>query len=294
MVKMKILITGASGFLGEKLFSVFSSDYEVYGTYLKGEESSLYKLDLTDKEALDSLVGKIKPSIVINAAGITDVDYCESNPEQAKKISVDCIKNLVETCLKHKCRLVHISTDYVFDGKKGNYKEEDKINPINVYGVIKLEEEKTILSSKLEYIISRTAVLYGYNSNEDKRTYVNWVISKLKNNEEIKIINDQYTTPTLIDDIADALKKLIELKKTGIYHVTGSECINRYDFAVKVADIFNLKRELIVPITSKDIKWKAQRPMNSCLNTDKLKNLDIKMSNINEGLSKMKKQMEFL
>jgi dTDP-4-dehydrorhamnose reductase len=290
---MKILITGASGFLGEKLFSIFSSEYEVVGTYLKGEKTSLYKLDLTDKKAVDNLVEKIRPDIVINTAGITDVDYCEENPENAKKISSACIKNLVETCLKYRCKLVHISTDYVFDGEKGDYKEDDKPNPINVYGKMKLEEENVIISSKIEHIISRVAVLYGYNSNSDKQTFTNWVIKKLKSNEEIKIINDQYTTPTLIDDIAESLKNLIELKRTGIYHIVGSECINRYDFAIKIAEIFNLKN-LIKPITSKDIKWRAKRPMNSCLNTDKLKKLGIKMSNINEGLIKMKNQMGIL
>lgn len=287
---MKILITGAGGFLGQKLFSTLSKEYDVYGADRKGREP-FYKVDLTEKETLDKIIKELRPDVIINSAGITDVDYCEENPEEVKKISQRCIKNLIETGLKNKCKFVHISTDYVFDGKKGDYEEDDRTNPINVYGKIKLEEEKAITSSKSDYIISRVAVLYGYNSPEDKQTFVNWVINKLKNGQEIKVINDQFTTPTLIDDIAGAIKNLIRLDKTGTYHVAGSECISRYDFAIKIADTFNLKKGLIRSITSEEIKWKAKRPMKSCLNTDKLKKLNIKMSNINEGLNKMKKQM---
>jgi dTDP-4-dehydrorhamnose reductase len=290
MVKMKILITGAGGFLGQKLFSIISKDYEVYGTDRRGREP-FHKVDLTDKENLAKIVSELRPDVIINSAGITDVDYCEENPEEVRKISQRCIKNLIETCLKNKCKLVHISTDYVFDGKKGDYGEDNKTNPINVYGKIKLEEEKAITSSTLDYIISRVAVLYGYNSPEDKQTFANWVINKLKSRQDIKIINDHFSTPTLIDDIVEAIKNLIRLDKTGIYHVAGSERINRYEFAIKIANIFNLKKSLIRPVTSEEIKWKANRPKDSSLNTDKLKKLNIKMSNIREGLNKMKKQM---
>ncbi|MFH1229162.1 MAG: SDR family oxidoreductase [Candidatus Aenigmatarchaeota archaeon] len=286
---MRVLIIGAEGFLGQKLFSIFSKSHETFGTSKDGK--NFYRLDLTDKKRLYYIANETSPEVIINAAGITDVDYCEENPELVKSISGICIDNLLLTCAKHKCKLVHFSTDYIFDGKKGDYIESDEAYPVNVYGEMKLEQEKEIISSDANYIIPRVAVLYGYNSAKDKKTFVNWVIERLRQGESISVADDQFVTPTIIDDVANALKRLLEIGERGIFHVAGSECISRHALAVKVAEVFNLDKSLITPASSRKLMWKARRPMNSCLRTDKLNKLNIKMSNMNEGLSEMKRQM---
>jgi dTDP-4-dehydrorhamnose reductase len=291
---MKILVIGAAGFVGEKLYNILSKDFEVIGTYYAEKKYNFKYLDMSNRESVIKLISKTKPHVVIHTAGITNVDFFEENPNEIKRVNIQGIKNIIEGCLKTNSKLICISSDYVFDGEKGNYIEEDKPNPISAYGKAKLEEEELVKNSGLNYLILRIAVPYGYNSLSDKQTFEKWVINNLKNNKEIKVIDDQYNTPTLIDDIANAAKRLIELNRTGIYHVTGSERISRYDFALKVAEIFNLDKKLIKKVKTKDLNWKAKRPKDSSLNIDKLKKLGIKMSNINEGLSKMKKQMESL
>jgi dTDP-4-dehydrorhamnose reductase len=294
MVKMKILIIGASGFVGEKLFNILSKDFEVIGTYSSKKKDDFEQLDMSNRESVVELIGKIKPDVVVHTAGITNVDFFEENHEEIQRVNVQGTKNIIEGCLKTNSKLIYISTDYVFDGEKGNYKEEDEPNSISVYGKVKLEEEELVKNSHLKYLILRISVPYGYNSPNDKQTFEKWVINNLKNNKEISVIDDQFNTPTLIDDIANAVKRLIELNKIGAYHVTGSERISRYDFAIKIANIFRLNKALIKKIETKDLKWKAKRPKDSSLNIDKLKKLDVKMSNINEGLDKMKRQMGVL
>jgi len=288
---MKILIIGASGFVGEKLYNSLSKGFEVIGTYSTKKKDNFEQLDMSNRNSVIESITKIKPDVVIHTAGITNVDFFEENFKEVQRVNIQGTKNIIEGCLKTNSKLIYISSDYVFDGEKGNYTEEDEPNPINAYGKAKLEEEELVKNSGLKYLILRIAVPYGYNSSDDKQTFEKWIINNLRNNKEIKVIDNQFNTPTLIDDIANAVKKLIELKKVGIYHVTGSERISRYDFAIKIASIFRLNKALIKRIKTKDLNWKATRPIDSSLNTDKLKKLDIKMSNINEGLSIMKKQM---
>jgi len=288
---MKILIIGASGFVGEKIYNVLSSDFEVIGTYSTKKKHNFEHLDMSNRESVIKLISKIKPNVVIHTAGITNVDFFEENPEEIQRVNIQGAKNIIHACLKINSKLIDISTDYVFDGEKGNYTEEDRPNPISVYGKAKLEEEDLVKNSGLNYLILRISVPYGYNASYDKQTFEKWIINNLKNNKEIKVIDDQFNTPTLIDDIANAVKKLIELNRTGIYHVTGSEKISRYDFALKVTEIFGLNEDLIKKLKTKDLNWKAKRPKDSSLNINKLRKEGINMSNINEGLNKMKKQM---
>ena len=287
---MRVLVIGAGGFLGQKIYKTFSESFETYGA-TNLETDNLY-LDITNIDSIKNVLEKVKPNIVINCAGLTDVDYLEGHPDVAEKVNVGGIKNISDVCSKAKMKLIGISTDYVFDGKKGDYTEDDKPNPINVHGNAKFNEEKTIKGSMKDYIIARVSVLYGYNSPNDKQTFVNWVIKKLETGEKIRVIDDQLNTPTLIDDIASALIHLIKAEKNGIYHITGSEKISRYDFALKVAETFKLNKDLIEPIKTSDLKWKAKRPMDSSLSINKLMKEGVRMSGINEGLRRMKAQME--
>jgi len=291
---MRVLIIGASGFVGEKVYNILSKTFEVIGTYSTKKKYDFEQLDISDKDSVLKIIRRIRPDVVIHTAGITNVDFFEENPEEICRVNVQGTKNIIDGCLEIDSKLVYISTDYVFDGEIGDYKEEYKPSPISAYGNAKLEEEELVKKSNLKYLILRISVPYGVNSRDNKQTFEKWVINNLRSNKEIKVIDDQFNTPTLIDDIANAIKKLIELKRTGVYHVTGSERISRYDFAVKIAEVFNLNKNLIKRVKTKDLSWKAKRPKDSSLNISKLKNENIYMSNINEGLNKMKKQLGVL
>ena len=289
---MNVLIIGASGFVGEKLFNVLSERFNVTGTYNTKSKDKLVKLDMGNSYAVSELIAQTKANIVIHTAGITNVDLFEKENEKYQKISSEWMANVINGCRRTGSKPIYISTDYVFDGKKGDYKEDDETNPINAYGRSKLNDEKALESSGLDYLILRISVPYGYNSADDKQTFEKWVMNNLKDGKEISVIDDQINTPTFIDDIAQVVERMIEMNESGIFHVAGSERISRYDFALSVAETFNLNKNLIKRAKAKDLKWNAQRPLDSSLNIDKLKSLGIEMSNVKKGLVKMRKQIE--
>lgn len=277
---MKILTTGSNGFLGTKLMSILSKKFNVIGI---DRESDITKNEVIDK------IKRIKPDIIIHAAAYTDVDECEIEKEKCYDVNVNGTKNIIEAAKLINAKIIYISTDFVFDGKKGNYKEEDTLNPINYYSKTKFEAEELVKKNS-NYLIIRSAVLYGYNNKNDNFNFVEWVIENLKGDNKIKIVNDQINSPTLIDDICYSIIKLIN--QTGIFNVAGSESISRYDFALKIAEVFNLNKNLIEPVTSEELNQRAVRPKNLSLDISKITSLGIEMSNIEEGLLKMKKQIK--
>lgn len=283
---MRVLIIGV-GFLGTKLMSKFSNHFEVYGTSFHNRKE-LFQLDICDKENMNSLFSKINPDIVIHTAAFSDVDKCEEDKEFARKINIEGIKNVINACRNFNSKLMFISTDFVFDGKKGDYTEEDLSMPLNYYGETKLEGERLIINSGVKYIIIRTAVLYGYNDKEDGSNFFKWVYESLKNGKKINVFTDQINSPTLIDDIAEVLIVLINKDKEGRFNVVGSETISRFDFAVKIADFFWFDKKLIKPIKSNQFKQKALRPRNVSLDISKIKRLGIKMNGVNSGLMVIK------
>ncbi len=288
---MKILIVGASGFLGKKLFNILSKEFEVIGT-THTKKKGFIDLDITKKDKTLQLIEKVKPNMIIMPASITDVDFCEKEKEKAHQTNVEGVKSIVEGCKKINARLIYFSTDYVFNGKKGNYKEDDQLNPLSYYAKTKVEAEEIVKNSRLDYIIGRVSCLYGYNSTEDKQTFVNFVISNIKKGNPVSAFRDQILSPTLIDDIVNAILILIKKWENGIFHIAGSEPISRYDFTLKITDVFNLDKKLIKSIKTSELKQKAKRPLNASLDISKLEKLGIKMSNIEEGLKKMKEQLE--
>lgn len=288
---MKVFIIGASGFLGTKLMKLMGNDFEVFGSYVSNKVEGLYYLNITDKKAVLNLFKKMKPDVVIHAGGMTNVDACEHDRDMAWNINVLGTKNIIHACLEQKSKLVYVSTDYVFDGRKGDYSERDKPNPLSYYAKTKLESERMVLKCKNNLII-RPAILYGYNYEKDKSHFVKFVYTKLSNEEEVNAFTDWIRTPTLIDDIANALAVLIKNDGKGIYHVAGSEKISMYDFAIKISKVFNLDQSLINKAYAKDSKLAAERPIDSSLNISKIKESGIKMSNIYEGLELTKKQMK--
>ncbi len=282
MTKKKIQIIGATGFLGSKIYQDFSQNYKVTGTYFKNKNPYMRPYDLTKFDL--TLFKEIKPNIVIHTAAMTDVDECETNPQKAYQINVEGTKNVIEGCRINNSKLIYISTDFVFDGKAGDYKETDLPNPLNFYAKTKLKAEQIVKDSGLNYIIARVAVLYGQN---DSQKFVNWCINKLRNQKQVFLINDHIRTPTLIDDISSALEELIERKFQGIIHITGPEKLSAYQMGIKIAETFGLNKKYIKSITSDKFKQKAERPKDSSLNIEKLQHEGIKMSKFIEGLKKI-------
>ena len=289
--KEKALVIG-KGFLGEKLFHLLEEKgFEARIASL--EEKTDYKIDITDIASIDSVFGKFKPKFVFLAAAISNVDFCEENKDKCFAVNLHGARNTALCCKEFGSKLVFVSTDFVFDGEKGFYDETDKPNPINVYGKSKFEAEKAILGLKMkDLIIARTSTLYGFNSFFDKTTFVSWVVKSLSEKKEINVVFDQKTSPTLIDDLAESLIDLCKMKAEGLFHVAGSEPMDRLSFAKKIAEIFELDESLIKKIDSNQLNQKARRPRDASLKIKKLNSMGIKTKNTEDGLKEMKKQME--
>lgn len=287
VAKTKILIIGASGLLGSKIYEKFSKHYKLIGTYSKNKHDNIYHYGLTKKDL--TIFKETKPDIVIHTAGMTKLDPCETNKEEAYKVNVEGTENIVKGCKLNNSKIIYLSTDFVFDGKKGDYKEEDETNPLSYYAKTKLKSEELIKNSGLDYIIPRVAVLYGAKQNNK---LVSWCIDQLKNKEYVTLIADHIRTPTLVDNVAEALNVLIQKNKQGTYHIAGSEKLSAFSMGVRIAEVFNFDKKYLKPITSHRFQQIAPRPRDSSLNIEKLQKEGIKMSSFVEGLRKIKEQMK--
>jgi len=298
----KVFITGANGLLGQKLVSVFSSENKILASDLQPEffppepkaKEGVFeyrKIDIIDKRNLKNVISYFNPEVIVNSAAYTDVDGCETEKDKAWMVNVEGVKNLVDLCKKKKIKLVHLSTDYLFDGRNGPYSEDEPPNPLGYYGLTKLESEKIIKKNLDDYIIVRTNVLYGNGVRINN--FVLWVIEKLKKGENIKIITDEFNNPTLADNLAEAISELVKKDFKGIINVAGSEYFSRYDFAQRIALTFNLDKKRITQITAKELKRKAPRPSKGGLKIDFAKKiLSTRILGVDEGLEYMKSNLK--
>ena len=296
----RILICGSNGLLGQRLSSILSgqTQYEVLNTSI--ERSFVFddrmfdytQLDITNRSDVKSLVSSFQPDVILNAAAATNVDWCESNHEAAWKINVKAVENLVEAARKVHAQLIHVSTDYIFDGKSGPYDETASPNPIGYYGKTKLASENAVRTADISYAIVRTLVLYGCGIGV-KSNFALWLIQSLREGKHIRVVEDQVGNPTYVGDLAAAIIRIFELSRQGIYHVAGSENISRYDFALRAAQVFNLDASLIERVKTSDLNQTAARPMQSGFILNKAeKELDIRFHNATEGLLMLKQELE--
>ncbi len=292
---MKLLITGASGLFGSKLAEIATGkNYEVYSGY--SQDRPIYgtavQFDISDKNKVEETFKKIDPKVVVHTATLTDVDKCETNKELAWKINVEGTKNITDAAKKSHSFLIYISTDYVFNGEKGQYKETDITDPVNYYGLTKLKAEELVKNSIEEACIARASVIYGSSPAAGKINFALWLVNKLRKNENPKVLTDQWNSPTLNTNMADMTMEVIERKLTGIYHISGATRISRYDFAKLVAQTFNLNTNLITPSTTAEFSWPAKRPRDSSLDTLKAqKILKNKPLQIHQALEQLKKEL---
>lgn len=282
----RLFVTGGSGLLGSKFLDI-NEGYEIILTHHKNPDETSIFLDVTNQEDVLEKIISINPDAVIHSAALTDVDYCEDHKKEAWDVNAKGTENIVKACEKTDSKLIYVSTDFVFDGEKGMYSEEDETNPLNHYALTKLKGEEFVQNSNLNYAIARVSVLYGWH---ERMNFVTWAIGELKEKRQINIVTDQYNSPTFADNAARALIKIFDKNKEGVYHVAGNERISRFDFAKNIAEIFNMNENLINPIKSNDLVQKAKRPRDSSLCVEKAqRELGIKLLSTKEGLEEMKK-----
>ena len=290
---MKILVTGASGLLGRKVVQIaLEEGHEAYAIYKEHLTSSgtPIKLDLTNLEELSKILSERKPDTVIHTAAYTDVDGCEVNRELAWRVNADATKYLAMASSQIGFHLIYVSTDYVFDGEKGFYTEEDEPNPISYYGYSKLRGEEFLKEYATDWCIARPSVLYGWGPRY-KKNFATWLLNNLKQGREVEILIDQYVSPTLNTNLAQMLLEIAERKITGTLHTAGATKVNRYEFALKLAETFNLNKNLIKPTTMNKIRWTAKRPKDSSLNVNRATTLlNHKPLNLEHAFEVMKKE----
>ena len=292
----KLLLIGASGLLGNKIYQFSKDKYETYGTYDSHKPAKLsntFRLDVTEKDNVSKLLRDVKPDIVIDTHALSNVDYCELHPDDAWRINVEGTKNVAESCKINGCKYVFISTDYVYDGSKTTtYSEKDKPHPINYYGKTKLIAEKVIETLDMDYIIARTAVLFGVSDSFGKLPFPNWVIQQLKLKNRIKVVMDQYSNPTLIDNLAEFLLSLYEKDRFGLFNVSGKDNISRLEFSKMLAKEFGFDQKLIEPITTTELNQPANRPQKVALNVSKAeKSAGIHSLRLEEAIKIFKNQL---
>jgi dTDP-4-dehydrorhamnose reductase len=294
----RVLIIGANGLVGQKLTDIFSNDRR-FDLLISARQSEAYnkaasfgyvQLDATNLSNVKELVWNFSPEIIINAAAYTDVDGCEREKELSWKANVTAVENLITASRLVGARVVHISTDYVFDGKAGPYDETATPNPLSYYGKEKLASENAVRASGENWAIVRTMVVYGV-APKVKKNFAIWLAQELKKGNKVNIVCDQFGNATLADDLARGIYELVRQNKRGLYHMAGSDILSRYEFARKLADEFGFDKSLIHPIKTAELNQLAVRPLQSGLITLKAQaELGITFLSSEESLKKFKEQ----
>lgn len=264
---MKVLVTGANGLLGQKLVKLISREPEIelFATG-KGPNRNppgpyqYLNLDVTSQESINSISDQVKANVIIHTAAMTNVDLCEKEREACWKLNVDSVEYLIDACQKHNTFLVHLSTDFIFDGKAGPYTEKDKPNPLSYYGESKLASEELLLKSDIRWGIARTVLVYGISHDMSRSNIMLWVKKNLEEGKKISVVNDQWRTPTLAEDLAEGCWLIATKEAEGIFNISGSDLVTPYDIALKTSEFFGLDSSLIEEVDGSIFKQDAVRP----------------------------------
>lgn len=305
---MKILITGSNGLLGQKLVYKLRNKTGIDCIATARGENRLVKqdgytyetLDITSKQNVDQIFSKHMPDVIINTAAMTNVDACETEKENCWAMNVTAVDNQIRALeqLKssypnYKPHFIHLSTDFIFDGTHGPVDENEKPNPLSYYAESKLEAEKITQATKLDWAIARTVLVYGIVDNMSRSNIVLWVKSNLEQGKKINVVDDQYRTPTLAEDLADGCILIAEKRAKGIYNISGKDFYSILELAHKVADYYKLDKSLINPSKSTDIKQPAKRPPITGFIIDKAKkDLGYNPHSFEEGIKILEDQIK--
>lgn len=292
---MRILVTGSNGLLGQKLVELLltKDDYLIATAKStlaidlpKGE---FHSLDITNPDEIQKVIQQSKPDAIINTAAMTQVDHCETEREKCWANNVTAVESLVKVCEKTKTHLIHVSTDFIFDGTRGPLDESEKPNPLSYYGESKLAAEVAIQKSNIDWAILRTVLVFGVTKDMSRSNIVLWVKKSLEEGNVINVVNDQWRTPTLAEDLAMGCYLAATKKIKGIYNISGDEMMTPYDIAIKTADFFGLDKSLIQQTDSTKFKQPAARPPKTGFIIDKAKReLGYKPHSFVEGLGVLK------
>lgn len=265
---MKILITGSNGLLGQHLVKLLVQEgrHEVIATArghnrLKNTGSYAYvSLDITKEAEVDAVISHYRPDALIHSAAMTQVDDCELQQEKCWQANVNATAYLVEAAQKIGSFFLLLSTDFIFDGTSGPYTEEALPHPLSHYGHSKLAAEKIVREGQLPWAIARTVLVYGVAEDMSRTNIILWVKNNLEQGKRIKVVDDQWRTPTLVQDLAMGCKLIVEQKATGIFHISGQDLLTPYEMALKIADCFHLNRSLIEKADATTFTQPASRP----------------------------------
>lgn len=296
----KILITGSNGFLGQKLISklLLKNEYDIIATSkgnnrLKVKDGYKYiKLNVSSYAEVENVFASEKPDVVINTVAMTNVDKCEDDKELADKLNVVAVKYILDACRKNDTFFIHISTDFIFDGLDGPYRENSVPNPINFYGLTKLKAEKIIEESSVKSTILRTMLLYGINEDTNSSNIILWAKNALEKGHPISVVDDQYRTPTLIDDLADGCLLVAQQRIKGVFNISGKDFLSIYELVKKVGKFWGLDTSNMKRVNSDTLNQKAKRPLKTGFNLSKSMGiLGYNPHSIEEGFEIMNKQM---
>ena len=268
MIAKTILVTGANGLLGQKLIDklVNRSAVQLVATgrgpsrHPLQEGYAYEELDITDEERMRELFEVYQPTELINCAAMTHVDKCEQNPEQCELLNVKAVELMCRVCRDYGTRIIHLSTDFIFDGENGPYAEKDAPNPLSIYGDSKLRSERVVLKAGIPFAIARTMLVYGVVADMSRSNIVLWAKRALEGEQEINVVNDQFRSPTLAEDLAEGVILIAMKEKTGIYHISGPETLSVVGMVRQVAQHWELKESLISEIDSATLGQPAKRP----------------------------------
>lgn len=274
---MKILITGSNGLLGQKLLHKLRVDNSVeFIATSRGEnrvsEQSNYKyidLDITDKTAVAQIITEKNPNVVINTAAMTNVDLCEEEKSECDDLNVNAVQYLADACEKIEAHLIHISTDFIFDGKNGPYKEEDEPNPLSYYGLSKLKSEQLLQDHTVKWTILRTIIVFGVGENLSKGNIVLWAKGALEKGDPLNIIDDQFRAPTLAEDLADACILAATKKAFGVFNASGKDIMSIYEIVERIAKHYGNTTENLNRISTTTLNQTAGRPPRTGFILDK-------------------------
>jgi dTDP-4-dehydrorhamnose reductase len=305
-----ILITGSNGLLGQKLIYALlernknGSEWNIIATS-KGENRltekngyTYHALDISIREEVFSAIKKFQPEVIVNTAAMTNVDACETQKEECFAMNVTAVQNFIDINevwqpASGQCHFIHLSTDFVFDGEAGPYKETDKTNPLSYYAWSKLEAEKLLQASKIKWAILRTIIVYGVADNMSRSNIVLWAKEALEKGQKMNIVDDQFRSPTLAEDLAEGCLLCAEKNATGIFHIAGKDQMSVLELVYRVADFWKLDKSLVTPSKSETIKQPAKRPWRTGLIIEKAKKeLGYNPHSFEEGLALLDQQLK--
>lgn len=297
----KVLVTGSNGLLGQKLTEriLLKKDFELIATskganrYIESEGYIYAEMDIADRESVNQVIAKYKPDVVINTAAMTNVDTCEIEKELCWKLNVTAVNHLIEACKAHQIQLIHLSTDFIFDGEDGPYLEDAKPNPLSYYGESKLAAEELLLKSDIHFAILRTIIVYGIVNDMSRSNIVLWAKGALEKGNPINVVDDQWRMPTLAEDLAEICLLAAEKGAQGIFNASGKDMMSIVELVQHVADYYQLDKSLINPISTASLNQTAKRPKRTGFILDKsIKELGYQPHSFTEGIGMMDKQIK--